>query len=611
MKIRRIATAGALVAAAALILSGCAVPRASEVIGGTSIKTAWNDPMQEYNTLSATGNAAANNNIFYMANSSFNYYNSKNELVKNTDFGKYEVVSNKPLTIKYTVNEGVKWSDGTPVDAADLLMTWAALTTHLNNVEPTYDDEGNVTNQAEVDNGVFFNSGATPGVGLDLVSKTPKLSDDNRSITLVYDKYYVDWELAFPQGVSAHGTVQLAFPGKKYTGEAAKKAFIKAVDTKDYTFLSKVAKAWNEDYKMLDMPKEKQKLLSSGPYVVTDLKDQQYVTLTARKDYTWGPSPKYQKITVRVIGDPQAQVTALQNGEVSIAEGQPTADLLTQIKSLQGVKYKSAPEATFEHVDLQVTNGGTFDPKTYGGDADKAKLVREAFLKTIPRQDIVDKLIKPLQPDATVRESLVFLPGTPGYEESVKDGAFTGYDKVDIDGAKADLAKAGVTDPKVRLLYGKTNTRRQQEYELIRQSAALAGITVIDGGSTTWGSDLDGNKGSYDAALFGWQSTSLAVGESQANYIPGGLNNFYGWGNKKVTSLFDELMGETDKAKQQSILVDAEKAVAAQSWSVPLFQFPGVAAWSDKVTHVDPAFLAPQYFWNFWEWAPAGAAAKK
>jgi peptide/nickel transport system substrate-binding protein len=481
----------------------------------------------------------------------------------------------------------------------------------VNNVEEEYDEEGNVTNQDAVDAGVFFNGGATPGVGLDLVSKTPKLSDDNRSLTLVYDQYYVDWELAFPVGVSAHGTTQLAFPDKKYSGADAKKAFIKAVQDNDTEFLSKVAKSWSNDYKFIDMPKEPQKLLSNGPYTITDLKDQQYVTLTARDDYKSGESTKYEKIIVRVIPDPQAQVTALQNGEVQIAAGQPTADLITQLKGMDGVSFESSPDATYEHVDLQVANGGPFDPSVYGGDAEKARLVREAFLKTIPRQDIVDKLIKPLQEDAVIRNSNVFLPGTPGYEASVKAGGFSAFDAVDIDGAKANLAKAGVVDPQVRLLYGSTNPRRQQEFELIRQSAALAGITVIDGGSETWGSDLSTKPDAYDAALFGWQSTGLAVGESQANYIPGGLNNYFGWDDADVTADFEKLMTETDKSKQQDLLVSAEQGIAAQAWTVPIFQFPGVTAWSDKIENVTPAFLAPQYFWNYWEWAPSDKASAK
>ena len=36
------------------------------------------------------------------------------------------------MTITYTINEGVTWSDGTPVDAVDLLLQWAALSEVFN-----------------------------------------------------------------------------------------------------------------------------------------------------------------------------------------------------------------------------------------------------------------------------------------------------------------------------------------------------------------------------------------------------------------------------------------------------------------------------------------------
>ena len=73
-------------------------------------------------------------------------------------------------------------------------------------------------------------------------------------------------------------------------------------------------------------------------------------------------------------------------------------------------------EGTYEHIDLQFdqSKSGTFnDP-----------LLREAFMKIIPRQEIVDKLIKPLQEDAEVRNSQIFLPGADGYDESVAEQRF-------------------------------------------------------------------------------------------------------------------------------------------------------------------------------------------
>src|SRR5690606_37885737 len=100
------------------------------------------------------------------------------------EFATYELVSEDPLTVTYTLADGVQWSDGTPVTSADLLLSWAANSGVFNNVEPELDPEtGEVLNQDELDAGVFFDSGAIGG-GLDLVKETPEITDD--SITLVY-----------------------------------------------------------------------------------------------------------------------------------------------------------------------------------------------------------------------------------------------------------------------------------------------------------------------------------------------------------------------------------------------------------------------------------------
>ena len=608
MKLRRLAVAGATIATGALVLSGCSAPQQeSEVIGGTEIRVAWNDTFREYNNLTATGNATANTNIIYLANKGFNYYNDVPELVRDEDFGTYEKTSDDPLTIKYTVNEDVKWSDGTPVDAADMLLNWAANTTHVQTVtsdEVTTDEEtGAVTDQA---GGVFFNSGATEGQGLDLVSEVPEISDDGRSLTYVYDAPYVDWEVATGSGVgvSAHGTVQLAFPEEDYSGEEAKEVLIEAIQNEDAAILGPVSESWNNDYRYSDMPEEPQKYLSNGAYVISDMVAEQYVELTANPDFTWGEKPKYETITVRVIEDPQAQVQALENGEVDIVAGQPTADLLQQVEGLDGIVFEGQAEGTYEHVDVQVTNGGPFDPAAYGGDEAKAALVREAFFKTVPRQEILDKLIIPLQENAELRNSVVFVPGSENYEASVAENGFPEYE-VDIEGAKALLAEAGVPAVDVRVLFAQGNTRRQQEFELMRQSAAQAGFNLIDASSATWGVDLSTQPNAYDAALFGWQSTSLAVGESGPNYQTGGINNFYGWSNDEIDALFTELQTETDPEAQLDILVEAETLIADQYWTVPIFQFPGLTAWSDQIANVKPAILSPTYFWNYWEWAPA------
>ncbi|GAB3139342.1 ABC transporter family substrate-binding protein [Marisediminicola antarctica] len=598
----------AVVSVGALALTGCTPPRASEVIEGTSITVAWNDSYYAFNDGLADTNASSNAVVNYMAKDGFQYYDNNSALIPQTAFGSIEKTSDDPLTVKYTVNEDVTWSDGTPVDAADLLLYWAAFTTHVQNGAGVEDEE---TFELTGQEGTFWNTGTVEDFGLDLVEETPEIGDDGRSITLVYSDFYVDWQLGFAVSpVSAHGTVQLAYPGEYDDEDGAEKAkddIIKAIQDKDFDFLAPVSESYNQDYKFTDTPEEPQKLYGTGAYTITEINSaDKFVTLTANPEYTWGPSPKYETITVRVIPDAQAQLTALANGEVSIVAGQPTADIAAQLEAgIAGVEFSGAPEGTYEHIDLQVTNGGVFDPATYGGDEDKALAIRQAFLKTIPRGKILETLIKPLQPDAELRNSQIFLPGTPGAEAAAEVNGTLDLVDPDIEGAKALLAEAGVTTVDVRMLFSSTNPRRGSEYTLIAESAKEAGINVINASSETWGGDLDGNKAGYDAALFGWNSTSTAIGESGANYQTTGLNNFYGWSNAELDDLFDQLGREPDEAKQQEILVKAEEIIGAQAWSVPIFQFPGITSWSAEVDGVVPGFLSPSYFWNFWEWAPA------
>ncbi|WP_296198259.1 ABC transporter family substrate-binding protein [uncultured Microbacterium sp.] len=618
MKITRLAAGVGIVAVGALVLSGCTPPRESEVIKDTAITVAWNDPYYALNDGLSDTNATSNAVVNYLLKSGFTYYDADSNLVKQTDFGKYEVTSEDPLTVKYTINEGVKWSDGAAVDAADMLLYWAANTTHRQDGKGTTDDDGNLTDQS----GTFWNTGAQEDYALDLVKDVPTIGDDGRSVTLTYSKFYVDWELAFGVApVAAHGTTMLAYPGKyKDDAEgqkAAKADFIKAVQDNDLSFLAPVSKAYNQDYKFSEGTPTGDdaalKLLTNGAYRLTEVNaNQGYTTVTANPDYKWGPSPKYEKITVRVIPQMADQITALQNGEVQIASGQPTADIAQLLQSgVPGVEYAGAPEGTYEHIDLQVTNGGPFDAKTYGGDEAKALKVREAFMKVIPRGEILDKLIKPLQPDAELRESQTFLPGTDGAKKAAEVNGYGDLVTPDIEGAKALLAEAGVTNPTVRFLFGATNQRRKQEFALIQPYAQQAGFNLVDASSATWSADLQTKTTAYDAALFGWQSTSTAVGESASNYQTGGINNFYGWSNPEIDSVFEELGGTADKDKQTELKVKAEQLVGEQYWSVPIFQFPGITAWSDTVTGVKPGFLSPTYFWNFWDWAPSGSASPK
>jgi len=611
LKIKKWAPLAALVGAT-LALGACSSPAnnddapttdststdAESPSGPTQVTVGWNQPMYSANQNSDAGNATANAVINYMTQSNFNYYDKDLNLVPDESFGNYEKLSDDPLKVKYTLSDNAKWSDGTPIDAADLLLAWAGLTGNLN--DKVGEDEE--TGEAIVgDDQVYFAAGS-PGTAL--VKDVPEIGDNGKSVTLTYTKPFADWESGFGVTMPAHATAKIAGLGDDAT--ANKDAVIKAIQDNDRPTLAKIANAWRTGFDFTSTPTADQNL-SSGPYIIDTYTEGQSIVLKKNENYTGDHTGKIDTIVVRYSEDPQAQVQAFQNGELDMLAPQATADTLTQLQGLgDDVTIQTGTEGTYEHVDMVQDNGGPFDPATYGGDAEKAKLVRQAFLLTIPRQEIVDQLIKPLNPNAEVRNSFILLPDDPNYADMVANNGSDFYAKTDTAKAKELLKQAGVDKVDVRMLYGKSNVRRANQFVLIQQSAAEAGFNVIDGGNDDWGNMLSTATDKYDAALFGWQSTSTAVTESDANFRTGGLNNYYGYSNAKVDSLFDQLQTETDPAKQIQIQIDVEKELWADAFGTTIFQFPTVNAWSSKISGVAPISISPTIFSEFWNWEIAG-----
>ena len=593
MRNSRIGASVATVAASALVLSACAAPQ-SEVVEGSSISVAWNQAFYSYNPDTSFGNATANANIVYMSNSGFNYYNNEPALVRDESFGTYEIVSEDPLTVQYTINDDTQWSDGTEVDAADMLLAWVANSGVLNT--PDFDpseftdpDTGEFTDEYPTD--VVFFDGSI-GSGLELVSQTPEI--DGKTITLVYDDFFVDWELVFDVGMPAHITAGKALEIEDPA--EAKQALIDAVQNNDTEALAAISSFWNSGFNFSEMPEDTDLVVGSGPYTITDFVADQYITLTANENYRGDNLPEIEEITVRFIPDPLAAVQALANGEVDIISPQATADVADALAALDGVTVLGGEEAVYEHVDLTFADSknSTFDDP----------LLREAFLKTIPRQQIVDTLIVPLNPEAEVRNSQLFLPGAPGYDETVENnGMQANFGEVDIAGAQALIAEAGVTDPAVCILYASNNPRRVNEFALIQASATEAGFVVEDCGSPEWGGLL-GTPGAYDATFFGWQSTSLGVTNSSATFRSDGINNFSKYNNAEVDELLSQLDVTLDPEEQIDIQLQIDKLLMDDFYGLTIFQFPGVTAYSDRVENVNPGPLSPTIFWNVWDWAP-------
>lgn len=593
---------------AALLLSGCTAPT---VVQDSSVTIAVSQEFFSLNDKTSYGASPANSAIVQAVNSSFNRYDAVPNLVPDASFGTYRLLSSNPLTVEYTIASGATWSDGVPVSAADLLLAWAANSGALNTKgfdDSDYIDQETGRYTKPFPSDIVYFDGALSD-GLQYVTRTPVIGDDGRSLTLTYDHYFADWPLVLDVGLPAHvvaahalgldaspkGGASTTDAERRQAAEKATDALVSAIQERDTAKLSAISSFWDSGFNFDALPSDPSLLISTGPYTITGFTKGEQLTLTANPDYHGDRDPVIETIVVKFIADPLGQVRALKDGEADVIAPQLNDDVAAALLGIPDVTVESGFDGTYEHLDLQVADSksGVF------GD----ERIREAFLKVVPRQQILDAVVLPVQEDAVLRSSQLFLPGSPGYADAVAGNGSSAYAEVDIPGAKALLAEASVTRPAVCILFDPGNPKRLQEFQLIQKSAARAGFLVTDCSSPDW-VNLLGTPGTYDASLFAWKVTNLSVAGAQAIFGTGERNNLNHYSDPAVDRLFDQLAIETDTAKRTGIRQDIDRLLWSDAYGVTLYQNPAVVAYNGTVSGVKLAPLSPGVLWNVWEWKP-------
>ncbi|MCK6067836.1 MULTISPECIES: ABC transporter family substrate-binding protein [Microbacterium] len=590
---KRALTAGAGVAVAALALAGCTTSGGTDeetASDGGTITIATTNAFTSFNGDTPDANLDTNGMIGYLTGVSgdlglggFQRLDSDYSVLPNEDFGTFEKISDDPLTVEYTLNEGLTWSDGEPITADDMLVNWVIDSGWFDDaiIDPATGDSTNGGTQ------YFTLAGST--AGLDTTS-FPEISEDNMSMTLTYETPFVDWELVNPIGKPAHVIAEKA--------GVSLEEFIELINTlpegnpeapvAPNPTLQAAAEFWNTGYDVTAMPEDESLLVASGPFIVTDFVPESSITLEKNPEYKGDMSPAYDQLIVRFIGDANAQVTALQNGEVNAIQPQPSADTLTALENANATVIPG-DQLAYDHLDLNFT--GVF--------ADPA--VREAFLKTIPRQQILESMVTPVNPEAGVLNSQIFLPTDAEYGEAVSASGYDQFTEPDIEGAKALLAGA---TPTVRILYNTNNPNRVDSFRAIQQSAQEAGFIIEDAGSPDWSALL--GSGSYDASIFGWVSPGAGNAALPQIFKTNGGGNYNFYSNPEVDALVDESQVTLDEDRLSEIKIEIDAATAADFYGLPLFQSPGLFADNGTVEGIEYFGGQTGIVWNAQEWTLAG-----
>ncbi|MFV2144243.1 MULTISPECIES: ABC transporter substrate-binding protein [Isoptericola] len=608
MKIRRASAAVAAVAAGALLFSACSSPAAddepqtedtaaesmeteqisdpckvdtgtTETAEGEVKYSVGEDEFLGYNTLTPETYSTYNSAVTERIQGLFWYFGVDGTICHDENFGTYEAISEDPLQVRYTIADDAVWSDGTPITYADFLLDWAtqAITA-----------DGAVTEDASEE--ALFNSisGLTLG---DYVPDGPQAdAADAKTFQYDYERVYADWEILVSTPLPAHVVAeQIGITTEE---------LVTAIQEVDMDVLEDAVEFWNTGW-LSETPGELPDpalVPSSGPYMFKEdgWVAGQSITLTANENY-WGPPAATQDVTFRFAAA-DTHVQALQNGDLDVIEPQATVDTVDQLEQLGSqVTVTTGQTLTWEHLDFNFNNG------IFSESLD----AREAFAYCVPRQKIVDDLIKPIDDTAVVMNAREVFPfQTEKYDEIVAESYDGRYDEVDLETAKEKFAAAGLEEgTEVRIGYSAPNPRRADEIASIKASCDQVGFDIVDTGSPEF-FDKDLPNGDYEVALFAWAGSGQKA-SGQNIYATGQPQNYGGYSDEVVDEAWETLASTADEA----VHVEQTKVIEKQLWDtlfgIPLFAHPGVGAYSSDLENVRDTAAQSGIVWNAEQWARA------
>ena len=603
----------ALASASAIAVTGVIVAPAHGATKTTVVMTEPT-PINSLNYGVNNMNLASNEDLTYPTGFGFYWANDQKQVVPNTKFGSWKIAKNSAtdFEVAYTVNPGQIWDDGAPITGVDLLLSHVTSSGKYSIAAGLGDPQSKA--------GSAFDSGGYGGVYDNHVVGNPTLSADKMTLTVKYDARIPDWALYAP-GVSPVHALELMAAGKKTLpsvaeANAATDKFLSDFTSKNTASLKAMAAIWSKSYNISTVNSSTNPLLlvGNGDFKIDTCVDQVACTLVidSKTNGTSGPKTTgIEKIVFRYDVADTSAPQALGNKEVDLYQGQPTADAVTQLKAVKGISILAAPLSTYEQMSMRVGSGtgGTYTGP-FAGESAKAIATRKAFLLALPREDMVNKIVAPVQANAVVLNSRFVLPdSSAAYAAQIAGNGssiYTAGTQADRTAQAirimkqyygADFLKKPIT---VHTLF-RNNARRTAEFQLYQAAEAKVGFNMTGPGIPDWSAHTSDDA--YDVNFYAWgNGLPVQVGDCPQVQTTGG-NNHYGWSNATIDKVCADLAtSSVSDATRNAKWIQVERAMYAEAYTIGLFQWPGVTAVNSDLKGVKPSSITPNLVWNYWEW---------
>jgi peptide/nickel transport system substrate-binding protein len=345
-----------------------------------------------------------------------------------------------------------------------------------------------------------------------------------------------------------------------------------------------------------------------GPYTLDSWDPGVQMTFRARSDYFRG-KPAIDTIIVRGFeASKETLLSQLQAGDIQTI-GSETLDVsdVDAINAIQGVKAYIRAGTTIEHIDLN-----TQDPIL------QDKQIRKAMLYAIDRQDLVNRALaangQPLVANSMVPPiSPLFNPDTPAYAFNPDQARQI----LDADGwtVGSDGIRVNSSGQKLSLKYQSTSSAlRNKVMPLVKDDLKAVGIDVqIDQPPAQAFFGINGplRSGSLQMAEYADVGSNDAGNDAVQKYasknIPSAANSFAGsdytrWNNPTGDTLINTQINSLVPQVRTTSMSSLQLLMADELPTLPLFFRPNVTAASNRLINFKPEYASQGYNWNVWEW---------
>ncbi|MGF6823671.1 peptide/nickel transport system substrate-binding protein [Microbacterium sp. ZKA21] len=544
---RRIAAS--LIVLLAAGLAACAPALPATVVAGSAITVGWTGELTSTNA--ATAPTSGNIDIAELIRAGFGDV-VDGEFVPDEGFGTASIVSDDPFTVRYDLAEPA-WSDGIPLDAADLMLGWTGASGYF----PTQPED------------------AEAPVEPQLAEETPVVDEFARAIDVTFPGPDIDWQQRVPVPVPAHVVGQRAF-GIDDAMEA-KQAVIRAIEDADTAALEKIAEVWNTGFAFTDpsdVPADL--LISSGPFTIDEIvaaEAGQSVTLVPNAAYRGPVTPQIARIDLVPPGDDP--VGAI--GQVlDVAQVAPTASNRAPIHDLERKDFAVTTTHDGTLWSLLLKPAGVFAQQQ----------ARIAFIHAVPVRPMVDRGAGEWASAYTASTAMLAAPGSRAYDIVNEDSGFAELLGEPGDDPALQREFAGVPDgAAVCVLYDRHSEFATGAFAALRESAAESGWNAIDCGSDDYRAALA--QGRWDAVIarvpIPQTPEQIAV-----QWGSGGSASVTGHADADRDALITELAQTTDVYEAREVLAIVEASIVRAAVALPIATNPRITIVDKDVTGVAP-----------------------